>query len=675
MKSSVLLLNIVVATLLCCGVRAQTNPLEDRPFEPSPSVVKGTVAALTDSSEQVAALAVRALADWRQTSVAADVAKLLGPSAPEAVRMEAFQFFARLGPETKSHVAEVLKYSGDPDPNIRAAVLAVMFAAQASGENVEAIWPLLNDSRNDVRVAAAKCLGQAGKAAEAHREALVAALATAGSPEVKAAVLHALAQIGGLTDANVDAIIPLIRDRDAEVRIAAWAVAVNGLDAAKAAGAITGEKEKSVLDALIAQFQIEPPEIKAAIIEDAGKNKATVQASVGRLVNQIHIGTPEIKAAALRVLGKAGDAAVEQVSLITEQAKDPDSIVRAAAISALGSLGPAAAKPNVVLIANALLDESDLVREEALQALPVAGDALRNFPYKVRDAYSKASPAVRATLVQALPITVGILGMDEEALGRARTALTDADPEIRVGMAFVMSQLGAKLGGPLLPELLALVKDPEAPVRGAAAISLRAFVTDDASKQKFREALRPLLKDRDSQVRWAALDTLHELDPGTDAALVTEIAARLKDEDQTVRSAAVRALGAAGAAAKPHLLDIVRFFNDDPAVPPYAAVEAVMQVSPLTPQELTSLLYPLYVYSDLRPITRLAAYSASGGERDGLLIIRLLGRSNAPIKDVVTADDKARAIALLQDALKAPLLHEKLKAEITSRLAELKTSR
>src|SRR4029079_17387873 len=219
---------------------------------------------------------------------------------------------------------------------------------------------------------------------------------------------------------------------------------------------------------------------------------------------------------------------------------------------------------------------------------------------------------------------------------------------IRVGMAFVMSQLGAKLGGPLLPDLLALVKDPEASVRGAAAISLRAFVTDGASKQKFREALRPLLKDRDSQVRWAALDTLDELDPGVDTGLLAEIAARLKDEDQTVRSAAVRALGAAGAAAKPHLLDIVRFFNDDPAVPPYAAVEAVMRMSPLTPQELTSLLYPLYVYSDLRPLTRLAAYSASGGDRDDLLIIRLLGQSNISIKDL-TGDDKARATALLQN--------------------------
>jgi len=100
-----------------------------------------------------------------------------------------------------------------------------------------------------------------------------------------------------------------------------------------------------------------------------------------------------------------------------------------------------------------------------------------------------------------------------------------------------------------------------------------------------------------------------------------------------------------------------------------------MQISPLTPQELTSLLYPAYVYSDLRPLTRLAAHSASGGTRDGLMIIRLLGRSNARIKDVVTADDKARATALLQDALKAPLMDEKLKAEITSRLAELTTSR
>ncbi len=104
MKTSLLLLHIVAATLLRCNARAQTNSLEDRPFKPSASVVKGTVAALADSSDEVAALAVRALADWRQASVAADIARLLAPATPEAVRMEAFQFFARLGAQAKPHV-------------------------------------------------------------------------------------------------------------------------------------------------------------------------------------------------------------------------------------------------------------------------------------------------------------------------------------------------------------------------------------------------------------------------------------------------------------------------------------------------------------------------------------------------------------------------------------------
>jgi HEAT repeat protein len=661
--------------LFTSSSHAQSGPLEDQPYVPSASVVKGTVAALSDSSEEVAALAVRALADWRQAAAADAIAKLLAVGTPETIRTEAFQFFSRLGPQAKPHIAAVLKNANDPDPNIRAAVLGVVFQAQASAENAEAIRPLLDDPRSDVRAAAARCLGQAGKAAAAHRQALVDALAKSGSPEFKAAALRALTQIGGLTGANIDVIAPLIRDREAEVRIAAWATTLSGLLDAKAAGGITDEKDKAVRAALVAQFQNEPPEVKSAIIEDIGKDKDSVKASIAALVNQIRTGTIEVKAASLRVLGKAGEAALEQVPLITEQAKDPDSTVRAAAISALGSLGSAAVRPNVSIIASGLLDPSDLVRDEALLALPVAGDAMRNFPYKVRDVYPTASPAVRATLVKALPIGAQILGMDDDALARIRATLADPNEDIRIGAAFVMGQLGAKLGGAALPDLLALLKAPEASVRGAATVALRAFVTDAAAKQKLRDALRPLLKDRDAEVRWAALDTLHELDPAQDPALVAEIAALLKDEEQPVRAAAVRTLGAAGAAAKPHLLDIIRFFNDDPAVPPYAAAEAVQQISPLTPQELTSLLYPLYVFAELQPIVRLTAYGASGGDPDGLLIIRLLGRSRSATKDVVTKADEARATALLQDALKAALLDDKLKAEITSRLAEVKGTR
>ena len=652
--------------------RAQSEPLQDKPYVPSASVVKGTVAALSDPSERVVALAVRALADWRQAAVAAEIAKLLAAETPKAVRIEAFNFFARLGPPGKSHVAAVLKYATDPDPNVRAAVLAVVLKTEASAENVEAIRPLLGDSRTEVRGMAANCLGQAGKAASAHRKALVDALTTSGSLEFKAPALRALAQIGGLTSADIDVIAPLIRDRDAEVRIAAWAATLSALVDAKAANGLTDEKDKTVREALIAQFENEAPETRAAIIEEVGSNKATVEASIAALVKQIRTGTTEIKASALRVLGKAGKAALEQLPLITEQAKDPDSTVRAAAIAALGSLGPEAVKPNIPIIANGLLDASELVRDEALQALPAGGEALRNFPYKARDVYPGASAGVRTTLIKALPIVVGALGLDDDATTRGRAALADSSIEIRVAMAFVMSQLGAKNGTALLPDLLTLLKDSEPSVRGAAAVALRSFATDAETKKKLREALRPLFKDRDAEVRWAVLDTFHELDPAQEPALVTEIAALLKDEEQPVRVAAVRTLGAAGAAAKPHLLDVIRFFYDDPAVPPYAAMETVAQMSPLNPQELTSLLYPLYIIADLLPMVRLSAYGASGGEPDGLLIVRLLGRSQAAAKDVVTNADKARATALLQDALKAPLLHDKLKAEITSRLTEVK---
>src|SRR6476646_3359318 len=93
---------------------AQSGPLEDKPYVPSASVVKGTVAALSDPSEQVVALAVRVLANWRQAAVAPEIAKLLAAEAPEAVRIEAFNFFARLGPQAKPQVAAVLKYAKDP---------------------------------------------------------------------------------------------------------------------------------------------------------------------------------------------------------------------------------------------------------------------------------------------------------------------------------------------------------------------------------------------------------------------------------------------------------------------------------------------------------------------------------------------------------------------------------
>ena len=142
---------------------------------------KGTLAALSDSSEEVAALAVRSLADWRQAAVADEIAKRLAVETPKAIRTEAFEYFARLGPQAKPYIGAVLKFAKDPDPNIRTVVLAVVLQAQAAADNADAIRPLLGDSRTEVRAAAARCLGQAGKAAAAHRKSARRCARKAGS--------------------------------------------------------------------------------------------------------------------------------------------------------------------------------------------------------------------------------------------------------------------------------------------------------------------------------------------------------------------------------------------------------------------------------------------------------------------------------------------------------------
>jgi hypothetical protein len=85
------------------------------------------------------------------------------------------------------------------------------------------------------------------------------------------------------------------------------------------------------------------------------------------------------------------------------------------------------------------------------------------------------------------------------------------------------------------------------------------------------------------------------------------------------------------------------------------------------------LLSPLYVDPEQRPLVRLTAYGASGGDADGLLIVRLLGRSSAATKDVVKKADEARVSALLQNALNAALVEDKLKQEINTRLTEVKS--
>jgi hypothetical protein len=598
------------------------------------------------------------------------VKRIVG-GTPAAVRDAALQYFVRVGEPARPFLPEVVKLFADENPHIRTLALSVVYSAKGSADHIAAIVPLLKDPRVEVRSTAAECLAQAGKAARPHLPALHAALGKASTARFKTAVLTAVEEIGGLTIAEADALSPFLKDKDDQVRVAAMGAITEALVEAGPDALKTDAAAKALNEKRRAQYQRESFEIRAAILENAVDDQQSADLMVNELADIVRDGKPEVKVAALHALGQGREHALAHLALVTGKLNAPEADLRAAALNALRMMGAKAVAPNLDAVAAALRDESGQVRSEALLALPLAGDALKRFPYRVRTVFPDASEGVRGTLLKAVAVIVNATGVDDEWLAEGRDALHSPDPGLRTAMCFVAAQFGIKNGARLQPDVVALLKDPEAGVRGAAAIALRSYAGDVAGRANLRAALRPLLKDADAEIRWAVLDTLHELDPGQDAALIEEIAGMMKDEEQTVRGAAMRALSAAGAGAKPHLADFIREFHEDPAIPPFAAAEAVTCLGPLNTRELTALLYPAFVYSELIPVTRATAHAATAGEADGQILLRLIGRNAEPAAAFLKPADAARATALLQDALQATPLHPKLKQEIEARLIEI----
>ena len=662
---------LVFATAMRMVASAQAP--DERPFVPPELAVKGMVAALSDANEAVAAHAARRLGDWRRADVALEMVRLLGPESPALVRDAALIYFSRIGEAARPHLPAVVAQLRDENARIRELALNAVLSAGGGGAHLGVIVPLLKDDRVEVRTLAADCIAQAGPAARAHLPALREGLGRARTKEFRRAVLSAMADVGGLSLEDTESLLPLLQHANDEVRVAAFG-AVEAAVAELEAPAVNPRLE-AIESAARAQFMRENDEVRAAMIQSAVRSKRLAALMLDDLLKQIADGGSEVQAAALAAISVAGEKALPHVARVTAKLEAPEPDVRAAAIRALRMMGPQAVMPNVKTIAQALKHESAQVRNEALLALPLAGDALRQFPYRIRTAIPDASPAVRNTLLKAAGVLVEKLGVDEEWLAQAREALDSKERGLRIAMCMVASRFGMKKGRELFPQLIALLKDSDADVRGDAAVSLRSFAEDDASRAALREALRPLLKDAESDVRWAALDTLFELEISKDEGLVAEVAGLMDDEDSTIREAAVRTLGSAGPSGRRYLPRIFRFFDEHRGMPSYAVVETLMRLGPMTPQELAQLLQHAAASSGNLPLLRTTAYATTGGDSDKVLLVRLIGHSSGTIATLVKPSDIPKAETQIKEALRAPELNSILRKELEARASELKSSK
>lgn len=658
---------LLIGTILARQVTAQG--LDDTPYVPTPSVIKGTIAALSDSNDKVVLGAIQELAEWRAAEAGNDMTRLLGGGRTTMIRTEALQFFVRLGAKAQPFIAAIIPFLGDTQAGVRERSLQAIASAGVAKEHLQSILPLLADARKEVRVAAATCIGTAGKAAKPHRDTLMKALARAGSPEFKTAIMDALTQIGDMPAADAERLLPFISDRESEVRIAACSAIFNAIIDAKASG---DTSDFSAMQGKVVQrFRSEPVEIRGAMLKHAITDAEAAKIALEGLAREVNESQPEAKKRALFALGMAGDAALPQLSAVVAQYKSEDPEMRAAVLAALRGIGKKAVEPNMELVVRALLDSSEAVRAEALLTLPLCGATLKNRPYKIADVFPTASPEIRETLLKSAATIILALGVDTESLEGVQKAFADPSTDYRVAACFIAGQLGSKGGDTILLNTIALTADKEPAVQGAAAISLRSFTGRPEDRARIRAALRPLLMHNDDQVRWAALDTIAEAEPGAEASLVNELADLLNDPDRSVRNAAVRALGFAGVAAKAHFSRLVAMFNDDPEVPPFAAARSILQISPLTSSELSSLLNQAYQNEELLPLVRLTAHGASGGQRDNEILIGLLDQKGESAKAVLKAGEVPRAIQLLQDAAKSPSAHPRMKQQIEARIAEI----
>lgn len=212
--------------------------------------------------------------------------------------------------------------------------------------------------------------------------------------------------------------------------------------------------------------------------------------TVSLLLELLRDEGPEMRRTAAESLGKIGDprAADSILPLI----HDPAAIVRAASVLALGRLKPTATDGVVGLLAQALEDSVESVRQAAVVAIgdiepgsrllePIVG-LLRSSDVTIRRAAVRALLQVDSS--QSVPALV--------AAGR------DSDAEVRQGIVAAVGEWGGAAVSPWLRERLA--QDPSPGVRAEAAYRLGMLSDLDTTAALETAAA----KDADSGVRrWA----------------------------------------------------------------------------------------------------------------------------------------------------------------------------
>ena len=318
--------------------------------------------------------------------------------ADAGVRARAVEALAGLGEQAASSLRVVLDRMTDPDPQVRAAAVAVVGGWPGATVDPAVFNGLLDDGNDEVAVRAIR-LAPSLSSVEAILPALKARLTGAPNPLVQAAAATALGRIGPAAADAGEELAAAAREGDSELRLAA----------------------------MRALALVQPPQ------------------AAGAFAAGLRDPDPKIRVLASAGLMKVAELPEDAVPAVVEALRDPDDQVRANAAHVLGRLDPVPAEAVPDLVENTARAHDGL-RVNAATALRRAADP------SARDALHRllADPNPRVRLVAAgslaTPLTPPTNGgpapLDPEVRAVLAGLLRDPGPRIQSITGEVVRSLG-----------------------------------------------------------------------------------------------------------------------------------------------------------------------------------------------------------------------------------------
>jgi len=514
-------------------------------------------------------------------------------SSEGSIRLGAAKALGGMGARAKDAVPVLIGTFDLGDAELRDEVVEALGLIGADA--VPALTRSLASGNSGRRSGSARALGAIGPAAAGAGAVLLERLPQEKELAVREAILGALPRVGLPHEKVVPLLVSAFRDSDEAIRSAA----LNALLRIRPAGALA-------VPSLAALLVAPQPELAARAASALGRFGSEARAAVPALVAgaaRTQPVPPAYAAALMEIGGPAVPELLKQVEKLPPSSLNREHWV----IKVLAGIGGG----GLPELTNALESPAASIRIVALGTLNELGEQAREVRPAILKLTSDADPFVRATALSALVSTGAETGA---TLKKIETAMRDPSPVVRLSGVTAAGTMGAAAKG-LAAQIAALLDDADAAVRIGAiraaglvggtspglAQRLIVRLDDPAARSTALEALGRL--GAQSGVAAAKLVALYPnvgkperlgilkaLGSSESAASVEVITSALKDPDEEIRSAALRAEVKARTSSADALPNLVTALRDSQIPVRRTAAELLGQMGDKEPEKVVPAL-------------------------------------------------------------------------------------